>query len=81
MAEDQVSTALPAEKASAEAARDQAQVDLDKTTVRAGVGGRVEQFYLRAGDVVNPMIRAAGTTTSSARSGRATDSRSTVPRL
>ena len=55
-----VSTLLPAEKASAEAALAQAQVDLDKTVVRAGVDGRVEQFFLRAGDVVNPLMRPAG---------------------
>jgi multidrug resistance efflux pump len=55
-----VSTLLPAEKASAEAALAEAQVDLDKTYIRAGVDGRVEQFALRAGDVVNPMIRSAG---------------------
>src|SRR6266478_7684315 len=55
-----VSALLPAEKASAEAALAEAQVDLDKTTIRAGVDGRVEQFGLRAGDIVNPMIRSAG---------------------
>jgi multidrug resistance efflux pump len=55
-----VSALLPAEKASAEAALAEAQVDLDKTTIRAGVDGRVEQFSLRAGDIVNPMIRSAG---------------------
>jgi multidrug resistance efflux pump len=55
-----VSTLLPAEKASAEAALAEAQVDLDKTFVRAGVDGRVEQFGLRPGDIVNPMIRSAG---------------------
>ncbi len=55
-----VSTLLPAEKASAEAALAQAQVDLDKTFVRAGVSGRVEQFLLRTGDVVNPLMRPAG---------------------
>jgi multidrug resistance efflux pump len=55
-----VSTLLPAEKASAEAALAQAQVDLDKTYVRAGVTGRVEQFALRTGDVVNPLMRPAG---------------------
>jgi multidrug resistance efflux pump len=55
-----ISTLLPAEKASAEAAVAQAQVDLDKTFVRAGVTGRVEQFALRAGDVVNPLMRPAG---------------------
>jgi multidrug resistance efflux pump len=51
---------LPAEKASAEAARAEGQVDLDKTTIRAGVDGRVEQFSLRVGDVVNPVMRSAG---------------------
>ncbi len=51
---------LPAEKASAEAALAEAQVDLDKTFIRAGVAGRVEQFTLRPGDVVNPMMRSAG---------------------
>jgi multidrug resistance efflux pump len=51
---------LPAEKASAEAALAEAQVDLDRTFVRAGVDGRVEQFGLRPGDIVNPMIRTAG---------------------
>ncbi len=55
-----VSTLLPAEKASAEAALQQAQVDLDKTIIRAGVAGRVEQFLLRVGDVVNPLMRPAG---------------------
>src|SRR6267378_941787 len=55
-----VSTLLPAEKASAEATLAQAQVDLDKTFVRAGVTGRVEQFALRTGDIVNPLMRPAG---------------------
>ena len=55
-----VSTLLPAEKASAQAALDQAQVDYDKTLIRAGVAGRVEQFFLRVGDVVNPLMRPAG---------------------
>ncbi|MBR0877803.1 multidrug resistance efflux pump [Bradyrhizobium japonicum] len=56
----QVSTSLPAQKASAEATLDQAQVDLDKTVVRAGVDGRVEQFLVRPGDVVNQLMRPAG---------------------
>ncbi|WP_454649775.1 HlyD family secretion protein [Bradyrhizobium liaoningense] len=56
----QVSVLLPAQKASAEAALDQAQVDLDKTFVRAGVDGRVEQFLVRPGDVVNQLMRPAG---------------------
>jgi multidrug resistance efflux pump len=58
--ETQISTLLPAERASAEAALAQAQVELDKTTIRAGVDGRVEQFFLRPGDVVNPLMRPAG---------------------
>jgi multidrug resistance efflux pump len=59
-AELKVSTLLPAEKASAEAALAQAQVEYDKTFVRAGVDGRVEQFLLRVGDIVNPLMRPAG---------------------
>lgn len=56
----QVSTLLPAQKASAEAALAQAQVDLDKTIIRAGVDGRVEQFLLRRGDLVAQIMRPAG---------------------
>jgi len=56
----QLSVLLPAQKASAEAALAQAQVDLDKTFVRAGVDGRVEQFLVRSGDVVNQLMRPAG---------------------
>jgi multidrug resistance efflux pump len=59
-AETKLSTLLPAERESAEAALAQAQVDLDKTVVYAGVSGRVEQFILRVGDVVNPLMRPAG---------------------
>ncbi len=59
-AEAKISSLLPAEKASAEAALAQAQVELDKTVVYAGVNGRVEQFALRPGDFVNPISRPAG---------------------
>lgn len=59
-AEARVSTLLPAQKASAEAALAQAQVEFDKTTIRAGFAGRVEQFALRVGDIVNPLMRPAG---------------------
>jgi multidrug resistance efflux pump len=55
-----VTALLPAEKASAQAALAEAQVDLDKAYIRAGVPGRVEQFTLRVGDVVNPVMRSAG---------------------
>jgi multidrug resistance efflux pump len=59
-AETMISALLPAQRATAEAALAQAEVDLAKTYVRAGVTGRVEQFTLRVGDVVNPMMRPAG---------------------
>ena len=58
--EEQIASLLPAQKASAEAALQEAQVALDKTTVRAGIAGTVAQFSLRPGDVVNPMLRPAG---------------------
>jgi multidrug resistance efflux pump len=59
-ADARVSTVLPAESASAKAALEQTLVDLDKTVIRAGVEGRVEQFFLRVGDVANPLMRPAG---------------------
>jgi len=59
-AEQRVSFLLPAQKARAEAALAEAEVDLTKTVVRAGVTGRVEQFALRVGDIVNPILRPAG---------------------
>ena len=59
-AEERLNTVLPTQKAGAEAALDEAEADLTKTVVRAGVSGRVEQFTLRVGDVVNPLMRPAG---------------------
>jgi len=58
--EAQISALLPAQKSSAEAALAQAQVELDKAVVRAGVDGTLEQFTLRKGDIVNPLMRPAG---------------------
>ncbi|WP_421695063.1 HlyD family secretion protein [Aestuariivirga sp.] len=58
--ETRLTTLLPAQKASAEAELQKAQVDLDKRTVYAGVSGHIEQFVLRVGDIVNPFMRAAG---------------------
>lgn len=55
-----ISTLLPAQKASAEASLEEAQVQLEKTIVRAGVSGTVQQFTLRKGEVVNPLLRPAG---------------------
>ena len=51
---------LPAEKASAEAALAEAEVALAKTLIVAGTDGVVQQFALRPGDVVNPLLRPAG---------------------
>jgi multidrug resistance efflux pump len=59
-AETRLSALLPAQKASAQAELAQAQVELDKTVIRAGVTGQVEQFALQVGDIVNPFMRAAG---------------------
>ena len=58
--EARISSVLPAQKASAEAALAKPQVELHKTVIRAGVSGRVEQFALRVGDIVNPFMRPAG---------------------
>jgi multidrug resistance efflux pump len=57
-----LSMVLPAQKASAEAQLAAAQVELERMTVRAGVDGRVDQFVLRPGDIVQPapVTRAAG---------------------
>ncbi|CAN7198874.1 biotin/lipoyl-binding protein [Bosea sp. LjRoot9] len=59
-AQAKIVSLLPAERASATAALAQAEVELQKTVVRAGFAGRVEQFTLRIGDIVNPFMRPAG---------------------
>ena len=58
--ERRISSVLPAQMATAQAELEEALAELAKTTVRAGVTGRLEQFTLRPGDLVNPMIRPAG---------------------
>jgi multidrug resistance efflux pump len=58
--EAQISSVLPAQKATAEAALAEAQVQIDRAVVRAGVDGTLEQFTLRKGDIVNPFMRPAG---------------------
>jgi multidrug resistance efflux pump len=57
-----LSLVLPAQKTSAEAELAAAKVELDKMTTYAGVDGRVDQFVLRVGDVVqpSPFMKAAG---------------------
>jgi multidrug resistance efflux pump len=58
--EEEINKLLPAQLASAQAALEEALVALAKTTVYAGVTGRLEQFTLRVGDIVNPFMRPAG---------------------
>jgi multidrug resistance efflux pump len=58
--EAQISVLLPAQRAAAEAGVAEAQVLLDHRTVVASVDGRLTQFTLRPGDILNPMIRTAG---------------------
>ena len=58
--ESQIKFQLPAQKASAQATLHEAQVALDKALVVAGTDGVVQQFALRPGEVVNPMLRPAG---------------------
>ena len=59
-AQQRLETLLPAQKATAEAALRQAEIEIEKATIRAGVDGRVEQFTLRPGDVVSSVLRSAG---------------------
>jgi len=61
-AETRLSSVFPAQKVSAEADLAAAQVELDKMTTYAGVDGRVDQFVLKVGDIVQPapVTRAAG---------------------
>jgi multidrug resistance efflux pump len=51
---------LPARRETAQTELAQAEVALDRTLVVAGTDGIVQQFALRPGDVVNPMLRPAG---------------------
>ena len=56
----QLEIELPARLQTANTELQQAQVALDRTLVVAGTDGVVQQFALRPGDVVNPMLRPAG---------------------
>ncbi|NWG23696.1 MAG: HlyD family secretion protein [Pseudorhodoplanes sp.] len=59
-AETRVTTLLPAQRETARSSLEEAEIALRKTTVYAGVDGRIEQFVLRVGDIVNPLMRPAG---------------------
>jgi multidrug resistance efflux pump len=56
----QIDVLLPAQRATAVAALAQAQAELDKTLVVAGVDGMIEQFQLQVGDFVSSVLRPAG---------------------
>lgn len=56
----QIDLLIPAQRASAEAALAQAEAELAKTIVRAGVSGTVEQFQLQVGDFISSVLRPAG---------------------
>lgn len=58
--ETSITTLLPAQKGSAIAQMAEAQAAVDKTIVYSGTDGQMQQFTLRVGDYVNPMIRPAG---------------------
>ena len=59
-ADAKITVLLPAQRASAEAALKQAEEEIEKLTIYAGVTGTIEQFSLRVGDIVNPFLRPAG---------------------
>jgi multidrug resistance efflux pump len=60
--ETRITSVIPAQKVSAEAQLAAAKVELEKMTIRAGVDGRVDQFVLRVGDIIQaaPFTKAAG---------------------
>ncbi|MCX2723395.1 HlyD family secretion protein [Roseibium salinum] len=60
LAETKINVFLPEKLKSAQARLAEAEVELAKTTVYAGVDGTVSQFVLRPGDIVNPIMRPAG---------------------
>lgn len=51
---------LPAKRQSAEAAVAQAEVEQSLTVVYAGTSGTIQQFTLKPGDYINPILRPAG---------------------
>ncbi len=59
-AQSQIDEVLPAQRESAQRALEQAEVELGKTVIYAGVDGEVAQFFLQRGDYVNPILRPAG---------------------
>jgi len=60
LVDTKIGVSLPARLQSAQARLQEAEVELGKMTVYAGVDGTVAQFILRPGDIVNPLMRPAG---------------------
>jgi multidrug resistance efflux pump len=56
----QLDIELPARLVTAQTELAQSQVALDRTLIVAGTDGIIQQFALRPGDMVNPMLRPAG---------------------
>jgi len=58
--QSRIDTVLPAQRESAVSSLAQAQTEIENATVYAGVSGTVQQFKLKPGDIVNPILRPAG---------------------
>ncbi|MDJ0858737.1 MAG: biotin/lipoyl-binding protein, partial [Dinoroseobacter sp.] len=58
--ENEIDLLLPARREVAEATLEETRTQITKSTIYAGVDGVVQQFQLRVGDVVNPLLRPAG---------------------
>lgn len=58
--EAKINVVLPSQTATAAATLERVTAQLVKKKVYAGVSGPVQQFTLRAGDIVSPVLRAAG---------------------
>jgi len=56
----QLEVEIPAQIATAQSALERAQVMLDRTLIKASTDGILQQFALRPGDILNPMLRPAG---------------------
>jgi len=58
--QSRIDSVLPAQRASAVSTLAQAQTEIEQATVYAGTDGTVQQFKLKPGDIVNPILRPAG---------------------
>ena len=55
-----ITTQLPAAKRSAQASLEEAEAEFAKKAVYAGLTGTLEQFLVKPGDIVSPILRPAG---------------------